>query len=200
MVWLEYFGVITGLLYLFLEIKQHKAMWVVGFLTSLVYVFVFLFAKIYADMGLQTYYVGISVYGFYQWTRKKHETHTENDSLPSDRILYTHLSLPLFVGIIGTLAVVFAILWYLLHQFTDSPIPVGGCVHHVGRHCRYLDAGKANYRALDFLGNRKPRFRISLLPSGLVSDDATLFLLCDTSHSRLLQLAEERGRVLNYEF
>ena len=89
MVWLEYFGVITGLLYLFLEIKQHKAMWVVGFLTSLVYVFVFLFAKIYADMGLQTYYVGISVYGFYQWTRKKHETHTENDSLPSDRILYT---------------------------------------------------------------------------------------------------------------
>ena len=101
MVWLEYFGVITGLLYLFLEIKQHKAMWVVGFLTSLVYVFVFLSAKIYADMGLQT------------------------DSLPSDRILYTHLSLPLFVGIIGTLAVVFAILWYLLHQFTDSPIPVG---------------------------------------------------------------------------
>lgn len=100
-------------------------MWVVGFLTSLVYVFVFLSAKIYADMGLQTYYVGISIYGFYQWTRKKHEIHTENDSLPSDCILYTHLSLPLFVGIIGTLAVVFAILWYLLHQFTDSPIPVG---------------------------------------------------------------------------
>ena len=83
MVWLEYFGVITGLLYLFLEIKQHKAMWVVGFLTSLVYVFVFLSAKIYADMGLQTYYVGISIYGFYQWTRKKHEIHTENDSLPT---------------------------------------------------------------------------------------------------------------------
>ena len=72
------------------------------------------------------------------------------------------------------------------------------CVHHVGRHCRYLDAGKANYRALDFLGNRKPRFRISLLPSGLVSNDATLFLLCDTSHCGLLQLAEERGRVLIY--
>ena len=64
MVWLEYFGVITGLLYLFLEIKQHKAMWVVGFLTSLVYVFVFLSAKIYADMGLQTYYVGtVSING-----------------------------------------------------------------------------------------------------------------------------------------
>ena len=40
---LEYFGVLTGLLYLFLEIRQHRAMWVVGFLTSLVYVFVFFF-------------------------------------------------------------------------------------------------------------------------------------------------------------
>ena len=42
---LEYFGVLTGLLYLFLEIRQHRAMWVVGFLTSLVYVFVFFFSK-----------------------------------------------------------------------------------------------------------------------------------------------------------
>lgn len=88
MVWLEYFGVITGLLYLFLEIKQHKAMWVVGFLTSLVYVFVFLSAKIYADMGLQTYYVGISIYGFYQWTQKKHEDSADKDERPSHKDIY----------------------------------------------------------------------------------------------------------------
>ena len=68
---LEYFGVLTGLLYLFLEIRQHRAMWVVGFLTSLVYVFVFFFSKIYADMGLNIYYVAISIYGFWQWTRSK---------------------------------------------------------------------------------------------------------------------------------
>ena len=61
---LEYFGVITGFLYLLLEIRQHKAMWVIGFLTSLVYVFVFFFSKIYADMGLNIYYVAISIYGF----------------------------------------------------------------------------------------------------------------------------------------
>lgn len=125
MAWLEYFGVITGLLYLLLEIKQHKAMWVVGFLTSLVYVFVFLFAKIYADMGLQAYYVGISVYGFYQWTREKRETYPKENSAPSGRILYSHLTMPLLAGIIGTLALLFAFLWYILHQFTDSPIPAG---------------------------------------------------------------------------
>lgn len=125
MAWLEYFGVITGLLYLLLEIKQHKAMWVVGFLTSLVYVFVFLFAKIYADMGLQAYYVGISVYGFYQWTWGKGEISPKENSAPSGRILYAHLSIPLLAGIIATLALLFAFLWYILHQFTDSPIPAG---------------------------------------------------------------------------
>ena len=30
---LEYFGVLTGLLYLGLEIVQHRAMWIVGFVT-----------------------------------------------------------------------------------------------------------------------------------------------------------------------
>ena len=199
MVWLEYFGVITGLLYLFLEIKQHKAMWVVGFLTSLVYVFVFLSAKIYADMGLQTYYVGISIYGFYQWTRKKHEIHTENDSLPSDCILYTHLSLPLFVGIIGTLAVVFAILWYLLHQFTDSPIPVGDAfTTSVGIVATWMLARRIIEHWIFWV-------IVNLVPYIFITFGACIrrcysIFASDTSHSRLLQLAEERGRVLNYEF
>ncbi len=100
-------------------------MWVVGFLTSLVYVFVFLLAKIYADMGLQTYYVGISIYGFYQWTRNASKAHPDNANIPSDRILYTHLDAPLFTRIIGTLVVTSTILWYILHRFTDSPIPAG---------------------------------------------------------------------------
>ena len=58
---LEYLGVLSGLVYLLLEIRQHRAMWVVGFLTSLVYVFVFFFSKFYADMGLNIYYVVISI-------------------------------------------------------------------------------------------------------------------------------------------
>ena len=45
---LEYFGVLTGLLYLGLEIVQHRAMWIVGFVTSFVYIFVFFFTKFYA--------------------------------------------------------------------------------------------------------------------------------------------------------
>ena len=67
---LEYFGVITGLIYLFLEIKQHRAMGSSGFITSLVGVFVFFDAKVYADMALNSYYVAIGVYILEMESRK----------------------------------------------------------------------------------------------------------------------------------
>lgn len=125
MQWLEYFGVISGLLYLFLEIKQHKSMWVVGFLTSLVYVFVFLNAKIYADMGLQAYYVAISVYGFFQWTRQLHSDNKGNSGQTDEQILYTHLTPALTFVTISSLSILFIGIWYFLSHFTDSPIPIG---------------------------------------------------------------------------
>ena len=79
---LEYFGVLTGLLYLFLEIRQHRAMWVVGFLTSLVYVFVFFFSR-YTRYGIEHIYVAISIYGFWQWTRRREvETAQNGEAAP----------------------------------------------------------------------------------------------------------------------
>ena len=50
--WIEIFAVITGLLYVYLEIKQNKIMWIVGFVSSLVFVYVLFEAKIYANMGM----------------------------------------------------------------------------------------------------------------------------------------------------
>ena len=124
---LEYFGVLTGLLYLFLEIRQHRAMWVVGFLTSLVYVFVFFFSKIYADMGLNIYYVAISIYGFWQWTRKSGTgtSGTGEAAATQEAILYRNMTPRLFAGISFAILALFALLYYVLHHFTDSPIPVG---------------------------------------------------------------------------
>ena len=121
---LEYFGVSTGLLYLLLEIKQHRAMWIVGFLTSFFYIYVFFSSKIYADMGLNIYYVIISIYGFWQWTRNKKEKQPEKNSQPEE-ILYRHITLPLFIGISFSILSIYLLLYYILHYFTDSPIPVG---------------------------------------------------------------------------
>lgn len=122
---MEYFGVLTGLLYLFLEIKQHRAMWVVGFLTSLVYVFVFFFSKIYADMGLNIYYVAISIYGFLQWSKNRACEKSEMPSVPQDSIIYRRLTPRLFIGVSAAITVLFFLIYIILNDFTDSPIPMG---------------------------------------------------------------------------
>jgi nicotinamide mononucleotide transporter len=64
---IEIFGTIAGLLYLYFSIKQNIWLWPLGLLTSALYVYVFFIAKFYADMGLNAYYVVISIYGWYHW-------------------------------------------------------------------------------------------------------------------------------------
>lgn len=122
---LEYFGVLTGLLYLLLEIRQHRAMWVVGFVTSTVYVFVFFFSKIYADMGLNIYYVAISMYGFWQWTCKNKSIPDDNTSKETEMILYRNITRPLLARVSMAILGIFGLIYYVLHNFTDSPIPMG---------------------------------------------------------------------------
>jgi nicotinamide mononucleotide transporter len=66
---IEIFGAVTGVLYVFLEIRQTIWLWPVGIITSAVYIWVFFTGKIYADMSLQVYYLVISILGWYWWAR-----------------------------------------------------------------------------------------------------------------------------------
>lgn len=116
----EYFGVLTGLIYLVLEIFQHRAMWIVGFLTSFTYIFVFFFSKFYADMSLNIYYVGISIYGFWQW--KRGSGGKRDGAL---EILYYRLRTGLGLILLGVTAVIYAGLYFILSHWTDSPVPAG---------------------------------------------------------------------------
>jgi len=52
-----------------LEIRQNIWLWPVGIITSAVYIWVFFTGKLYADMGLQGYYLVISVIGWYWWLK-----------------------------------------------------------------------------------------------------------------------------------
>jgi nicotinamide mononucleotide transporter len=67
--YIEIFGAITGIIYVFLEIRQTIWLWPLGLITSAAYVWIFFSGKLYADMSLQAYYVVISVLGWYWWVR-----------------------------------------------------------------------------------------------------------------------------------
>lgn len=117
---LEYFGVITGLMYLILEIRQHRAMWIIGFITSCIYVYVFFSSKFYADMSLNIYYVCISIYGFLQW--KKRPDHEPGDSA---EVMYRHVGRACGLLLSGVTALLYIILYYILSRWTDSPVSAG---------------------------------------------------------------------------
>ena len=61
--WLEIFSLVTGLIFLILEIRQKNAMWVIGILTGAACAFSFAVQHVWASMGLNIYYLAVSVIG-----------------------------------------------------------------------------------------------------------------------------------------
>lgn len=66
---IEVFAMVTGVVYLVLEILQKNSMWMVGILTSTACAFEFAVTHVWASMGLNLYYVVMSVIGLIQWRK-----------------------------------------------------------------------------------------------------------------------------------
>ena len=116
--WIEIFGVVTGIIYVILEVRQNRLLWPLGIITSAAYVIIFFTRKFYADMGLQVYYVLISIYGWYYWSRGGSQR--ELQGLPVVRI-NNKQSLLLFI----VLLFIWAVIYVVLDRYTDSTVPVG---------------------------------------------------------------------------
>lgn len=125
--YIEVFGAITGVIYVFLEIRQTIWLWPIGIITSAVYIWVFFTGKLYADMSLQVYYLVISCLGWYWWamgigrrvqSKQNNENEEENMTLQVTRLkLRTGLVLAI------VFIILYAIMWLVLSNFTDSPVP-----------------------------------------------------------------------------
>ena len=114
--YIEFIGAGLSLIYLYLSIKQKIGLWIFGFLCSALYVVVFFNSKFYADMSLQLYYLGVSVYGWISW--KSGKLHTGKE-LPIKR---ANIRQTIFLSAF-TIAIFF-IYYFVLAQHTDSPLPV----------------------------------------------------------------------------
>ena len=66
---IEIFALVTGIAYVVLEILQKNAMWVLGILTGAACAFSFGVQHVWASMGLNLYYVAMSVVGLVQWRK-----------------------------------------------------------------------------------------------------------------------------------
>jgi nicotinamide mononucleotide transporter len=117
--WVEIAGAILGMAYVFLSIKQHILTWLLGLLTSVLYIIVFFNSGFYADMALQSYYVLVSVYGWILWAKG-----TKTDE-GKEQLTVTKTSKKLFFILIPISLIVWFLIWIILKKFTDSIVPIG---------------------------------------------------------------------------
>lgn len=116
---IELLGAILGLLYIFFSIRQSILTWPTGLLASLLYTYVFFKTRFYADMGLQVYYIAISVYGWYHWLKgSNNKKGGENNDLPVQK-----LSVKLIWKSVFATVIIYLILLFILLKFTDSDVP-----------------------------------------------------------------------------
>lgn len=115
--YIEILGAILGIAYVILSIKQNIFTWPVGLLTSALYVWIFFESSLYAEMGLQLYYVFISIYGWLNWIRK-----TDNGNTKSLQV--SNINLKLAGKLVLISVIIFILIWYVLDNYTDSQVPV----------------------------------------------------------------------------
>jgi len=68
--WLEIAGVATGFVYIALAIRQHRACWIAGAVSTALYLGVFMRAHLYLQGGLQCAYLVLSAYGWWAWRQR----------------------------------------------------------------------------------------------------------------------------------
>jgi len=111
---LEVTGVVTGILCVYLAAKNIIWNWPFAILSVSVYIIIFFEAKLYADMGLQFYFLAMNIYGWYFWGRKPRSA----EKVPVIKInpketLFSVIGIIFFTAVLG----------FLLKHGTDASFP-----------------------------------------------------------------------------
>jgi nicotinamide mononucleotide transporter len=114
MTWLEAVAVFFGIASVIYSIKKNILVFPTGMVSTLIYVYICLQYKLYADMGINAYYFAMSVYGWYLWSRPP----GEKEELP-----VTWLNKKGIIQSILLLIGSYAVLYFVLANFTDSDVP-----------------------------------------------------------------------------
>jgi nicotinamide mononucleotide transporter len=111
---LEAVAVVFGIVSVWLSVREHVVSWPTAIVSVSLYFFVFQHARLYADMGLQVFYAGISAYGWYHWLF---------GGADHSALKVSHTPRPVWLWLpvawaVGTLA-----LGTLLHRTTNAALP-----------------------------------------------------------------------------
>jgi nicotinamide mononucleotide transporter len=102
---LEWCGVISGILCVWLAAKNNIFNWPVAIVSVLIYTVIFFETRLYSEVGLQIYFLFMNVYGWYYWTKNKNsaEPATPVSMINKNEIILSILGIILFTVILGSI-------------------------------------------------------------------------------------------------
>ncbi|MFC0552184.1 nicotinamide riboside transporter PnuC [Planotetraspora thailandica] len=112
--WAELLGFATGILTVWLTVRQHIANWPVGIANVVLLGLVFLSAGLYADASLQIVYVLLGLYGWWQWLY---------GGAGGARLTVSRTGLAEWCWLVVAGAAATAALTVVLARWTDSVVP-----------------------------------------------------------------------------
>lgn len=117
--WLDMLTTILGLAYIILEYRASIWLWAVGFVMQSLGIVLYYQKGLYADCGMEFYYLAMTVYGFIHWIlpNKDHETGS------SERAI-THFPMRLAIAWSFITLTAWGVLYWFLATFTDSTVPL----------------------------------------------------------------------------
>ena len=114
--WLDIVTTILGLAYILLEYRASAWMWLVGFLMQSLGIVLYYQKGLYADCCMEFYYLGVTIYGWWRWVKPKANS--------QKLIAISKFPKKLIIPWLTIIAVVWAIIYWLLVTFTNSNVPL----------------------------------------------------------------------------
>ena len=111
---MEILAVILALLYLILAIRQNILCWICAAISTSIYIFIFIEAKLYMESLLNLFYFLMAIYGWYSWSAKKGYITGLNISIWSLKNHFFAIVLLILISIFSG---------YFLSIYTDANYP-----------------------------------------------------------------------------
>lgn len=126
---LEIAGFLIGIIYLWYEYHASAKVWLVSVIMPMISMWIYFRKGLYADFGINIYYVVIAVYGYLHWTlssrrRRSASAETVVEAADAKSLPITHVNGIVMTGCGVAAFLLWVAIYLILRYFTDSTVPV----------------------------------------------------------------------------
>jgi len=107
MSFLEIFALVTGAIFLVLQILHHKWMWPVEIVSCLALLAIYVPDKLWGSAALQVYYIVMAVIGMFKWSQDSKEASAEGNAIimnkPDSKVIFGSFAIIVAGGFVCSL-------------------------------------------------------------------------------------------------